>query len=745
MKKGLIELALTLISMAMWGQQADYSKMSSLVRQAVMAQKAKGMDAAKAKTYNPGRQQVITAFVRIDEGVSEPTAVLEEQGCKPLANFGNLYIAEIPLSSLPALSLHKAVKRIEAGRRSTATMDTVTTNINALPIFEGKAPLEQAFTGKGVIMGVMDVGFDLTHPNFYSGDMSEYRIKRLWDHLSTDTVGSSLYVGRDYTTQEELLNLKHSRDGLIMTHGSHTLGTAAGSGHTTQYRGVAYESDICLVSNALTNNAELIDSADHYKYTTATDVLGLKYIFDYADEVGKPCVISLSQGGSEDLYGDSKMYQECVDSLVGPGRIIVAAAGNQSLTSSYFHKPEGTESMGALLYSGEYTNAAMKCRNNTPFTIRTVVYKTNSDRTSVISSDTLLISSTLPLTASDSLYTDTLKSELGDCVIMVAGYPSCYNADEQAFEILIYDISSFSKNIFTSVEVVGEDADVEFYLREGYIIDYPFTNTLTAGEPTHNIFAPSSAKSVICVGATAYRPGVVNSNGTYMQASYGTDGRRATFSSVGPTIDGRTKPDVMAPGVNVISSYNSYYMETNATQNIKNWNVGYTEYNGRQYPWDSDTGTSMAAPVVAGVVALWLEAKPDLTPEEIIEVLNKTCTHYDETMNYPNNEYGYGEIDAYAGLLAILGLSSGIEGLPANRTSANVKLVGNNLHITLPENISNDIRVDIYSTDGVKRMSSQLADGSSEYSINISQLAGGIYVVKLSGDKNINGSELFRK
>ena len=64
---------------------------------------------------------------------------------------------------------------------------------------------------------MQDIGFDLTHPNFYSTDMSRYRIKALWDQLSRDTVGSSLYVGRDYVGQNALLQIGHPVDGLTQT------------------------------------------------------------------------------------------------------------------------------------------------------------------------------------------------------------------------------------------------------------------------------------------------------------------------------------------------------------------------------------------------------------------------------------------------------------------------------------------------------------------------------------------------
>ena len=103
--------------------------------------------------------------------------------------------------------------------------------------------------------------------------------------LSADTIGSTLYVGADYTSEEALLQYAHSRDGLIQTHGTHTLGSAAGSGYNSPYRGVAPGSDICLVSNAVSEDIIFIDSVDYEKYTYATDALGFKYMFDYADGV----------------------------------------------------------------------------------------------------------------------------------------------------------------------------------------------------------------------------------------------------------------------------------------------------------------------------------------------------------------------------------------------------------------------------------------------------------------------------
>ena len=120
-----------------------------------------------APSRNP-RSSSICAFVRINEDADQ---VLKENHCLKLAQFGNIYIASIPLSRLASLSMNKHVTRIEAGQRGTALMDTTHIIQRIDPLYEG-TNLPQAYTGKGVIMGVQDIGFDLTHPNFYVSSVS---------------------------------------------------------------------------------------------------------------------------------------------------------------------------------------------------------------------------------------------------------------------------------------------------------------------------------------------------------------------------------------------------------------------------------------------------------------------------------------------------------------------------------------------------------------------------------------------
>ena len=643
MNRLIVFLLFIFISLSMNAQRPRYEKMSSFVREAMASSLVN-----KQLTRSQSDNRLLTAFVRIDGNSAE---VLKQYGCKELARVGNVSIAAIPLNKLGALSCGKQVKRIETGRRCSVQMDTTRLVVNAEAVYMDEG-LSQTYTGSGVVVGVQDIGFDLTHPNFYSGDMSSYRIKAMWDQLSRDTIGSTLYVGRDYVGKEALLKLGHPLDGETQTHGTHTAGIAAGSGAEgngviSLYRGVACEADLVLVDNAA-DNISLIDPKDYYKYTYATDALGFKYIFDYAERMHQPCVINFSEGSSQDFHGDDQLYYDLLAKLVGPGRIIVSSAGNNGARNSYIHKSFGKERAGAFIMSNE-KRFSCTAKSKQPFTFRVTIYD------NVASPNIVDVSTVNICSARDSLLTDTLSVGGKKYIWRVLAYPNSYDASETAYDFQLSSPSKVGDSPQVSLQVVGRDADIELYRMSGYMFPHTLNPVLDAGDCKYTIFSPSSSPDVICVGSTSYRTQFVNYLGEKKVYDSGRDGIRSPFSAMGPTLDGRIKPDVMAPGQNIISSYSTFFINNPANVNGSvQSDVRHFDYNGRTYAWNSNAGTSMSAPVVAGAIALWLQADPTLTPADCLEIFSKTCTHYDTSLSYPNNIYGYGQIDVAAGLKEVL-------------------------------------------------------------------------------------------
>ena len=643
MNRLIVSILFIFTSLGIIAQRPRYEKMSPFVREAMASALA-----TKQLTRSQSDDRLLTAFVRIDGNAAE---VLRQYGCKELARVGDISIAAIPLSKLGALSCGRQVKRIETGRRCSIQMDTTRLVVNAEKVYTGEG-LSQSYTGRGVVVGVQDIGFDLTHPNFYSADMRQYRIKALWDQLSRDTIGSTLYVGRDYVGREALLELKHPIDGETQTHGTHTAGIAAGSGAegngaVSPYRGMACDADLVLVDNAA-DNASLIDPKDYYKFTYATDALGFKYIFDYAERMHQPCVINFSEGSSQDFHGYDQLYYELLAKLIGPGRIIVSSAGNDGARNSYIHKNIGKERAGAFIMGNE-KRFSCTAKSKQAFTFRVSVYD------NVSSPQIVDISTVNVCNAQDSLLTDSLLVGGKKYKWRVLAYPNSYDTSETAYDFQLSSPSKLGDSPQVSLQVMGRDADIELYRMSGYMFPHSLDPVLDAGDCRYTIFSPSSSPDVICVGSTSYRTQFVNYLGEKKVYDSGQKGIRSSFSAMGPTLDGRIKPDVMAPGQNIISSYSTFFINNpkNVNASVKS-DVRHFEYNGRTYAWNANAGTSMSAPVVTGAIALWLQANPTLTPADCLEIFAKTCTHYDASLSYPNNLYGYGQIDVAAGLREVL-------------------------------------------------------------------------------------------
>ena len=729
MRNLLIVLLTLLYTSVAEAQHADFSKMSPMLRQITLDYQGK---AHRAPIHDNSE---VCAFVRLNKE-EEGHDILKSYGCRSLAQFGQIHIASIPIGSLASLSLDPAVNRIEARQGNTVHMDTTTVLMGGAKAHEGLSPLPQAFTGKGVVVGVQDIGFDLTHPNFYNNTLTDYRIRRFWDFLSTDTIGSELYVGADYTTEEAIKNYAHSRDGLIIPHGTHTLGSAAGSGYNSPYRGMAPGSDICLVSNAVSDDVPLIDQADLYKYTYATDALGFKYIFDYAASRGMPCVISFSEGSPMDFRGDDVLYYEVLDSLTGPGRILVASAGNAGQQVTHIRKPaEINQTNIALLSDGKSVYFSVKGHTDH---YSLLLHMNGPEGASA--ERTLTIPDLYAL--SDTTFTDTLSVGEKPYYITATCYPSCFNSNENVMEVVLKTDTTLGLDYYVGMEVEGPGCEVEIFRGAGYIVP----SEKTFGDNAYSIHSPSSAPSVISVGATGYRTGFTNYLGQYRSYDMGSHGERSDYSSVGPTYDERVKPDVMAPGTNVISSYSSYYLEAKPDARDILSDVEHFDFQGRTYAWNANSGTSMSTPVVAGAIALWLEAKPDLSPSDVLEIIKQTSRHYDPNLEYPNNLYGYGEIDAYAGLLHVLGLSD-VMGLSLYQPSSLTFSLSDDgkLKLTSEETNNRTVNVSIYTTAGslIKSFRKTLTSGTTY--IDLSQLPRGIYAIQVKGsDARDTGSTLIR-
>ncbi|MCF0188502.1 MAG: S8 family serine peptidase, partial [Bacteroidaceae bacterium] len=204
-------------------------------------------------------------------------------------------------------------------------------------------------------------------------------------------------------------------------------------------------------------------------------------------------------------------------------------------------------------------------------------------------------------------------------------------------------------------------------------------------------------------------------------------GKASFFSSLGPTADGRIKPDVAAPGALIISAVNKKYYQFDPDVTAARF---LDDTTGEYYYYDVDVGTSMSAPMVTGTIATWLQARPNLTPDEARQVIIASAKHDKYAPEEPNNITGYGKIAASAGLTEVLRLNDldGIEGYGATDDTPKVWLDATTraLNIVTPSAAS----LTITSLSGTRLLVRTLVPGLTV--IDTASLPSGIHAVALA-------------
>ena len=723
MKKRLMPLVVALLTgTAAFAQSgADIGKVSPHLRDLVAAQSTKDCAAGSVDAL---------ATLTVPCVAQE---FFERHGCQLIDSIGGIYIVRLPLAEVAALSNNDTLARLEAERMprlAEAPMDVTPVQVNAAGVYAGTG-LPQAYTGAGVAAGVFDVYFDFTHPAFLDS-VGDLRVKYYYDCQWPNTDGT---FGRALTDAAAIAALEHSQNTRNGLHGSHVAGIMAGSS-VGQYQGMAPDADLYLADF----NSDREQFANPDANTSATAVLGFKRIFDQAEADGKPCVVNFSSGESIILTSQRVLEGEAMQALTGPGRIIVSSAGNDGTRACYLEKGTDDLQAGAGICNGLYGGQIIDIDLVTPGNQYVRFDFMGMGLTGGGIEGTITFN-TDSIDASGSQFNTTVSA--GDVLLDVV------RTTFQDPRGTVYHIHGTMPNpvyllLCGATVLLTGSSPAWMYSDIAYS---PFLNVssvpqYSCAKEGYSITWPAVLPGIIAAGATGYKNTFVNIDGHTNDdvVSFAPDaaGRITKFSSCGPTFDGRTKPDVVAPGMNIASACNSFYTDLEGVRRNMTWSM---DYNGKTYYYIAESGTSMASPVVAGTIALWLQAKPDLTPQQALEVISRTATHPVDTLTYPNNIYGYGQIDAYAGLLEVLNLPVAIPELSRVQPQGVVFRVENRL-LYADFGSAQPMRVvfNIYSLDGRLMLTR-----SGQNSVDLSALKAGVYAVQLITDsKQTTGSTLIR-
>ncbi len=720
----------------------DRHKMSDYLCELVNTSTPNFVKGVHGRRYNS-----VTTLVKFyQDGCASP--VSESYGCQLIDSIGQIYFVRVPIDKLGPLSLDSRVMRIDAHEMPKPAMDEVPIRVGASISWSGTLPLPQAFTGEGVLAGVVDIGFDFTHPMFLDKD-GKSRILQFYAPV-TDADGA--FHWSTYNSHE-IMKLKHSPFATHQYHGTHVASIMAGSavaGENGNYSGIAPKSDIVLVEFGT-------DSVGSSKSlaTTADLVLYIKRLFDEAGALNRPCVVNLSAGGYVPITDDMSIEDDAIESMLGAGRILVTSAGNDGNWNATLSKKENVNEVWAQFYgvdeigqinlekSGRYSSQAhadqIVCYlvTDNPQTIHFHFPEIVHSRLRQVKAITITTDS-IDLVADNEeefCIEDTIP--YGHVMIYASRKPETNRFYGFVIKIENYEDVSFSNYIASQpiiISISGEHP-CELYTSP---YDTPFIppSKETGFEvvegsitPAHTIGWPASVDDAIAIGNLCTRSWASRSNEIL-----------DSTSSQGPSWTGHQKPEAVAPGVNIRAAYDCFF---GVDGNVSHFYDTIKDGQDNEHYILSTSGTSMSSPIVAGAIALWLQAKPDLTPEEIKEVLSETCSHPVDGEEYPNNRYGYGEIDVYRGLLHILGLPDRIENLSAHQpTNVRFHLSGRFLTVVEAETLSpitESVSITVYSIAGRK------LKATSGNSIDLSNLPHGVYAIQVKTDKKeTTGSTLVR-
>jgi hypothetical protein len=181
-------------------------------------------------------------------------------------------------------------------------------------------------------------------------------------------------------------------------------------------------------------------------------------------------------------------------------------------------------------------------------------------------------------------------------------------------------------------------------------LGYPWA---VSGDTRMTVSDQSSARSAISVGAYTSKGSFTNISGASLSYGGAITGKIAPFSSLGPVMGNRVKPDIAGPGFGLVSGISSYDTSYGPTGDNYSSVISKTTIDGRDYSYAIAAGTSMSSPAVAGIIAMMLQMNPLLTPDSALSILARTAITDSHTGTLPtagNNTWGHGKANAYKAL-----------------------------------------------------------------------------------------------
>lgn len=652
--------------------------------------------------YKTNGHLLIAVLAKINSAFNKAHAI--EDGFEVGAIIGSIVSMRMPLYLLREGFSYPGIDYIEVAEKIAPELDGAIKDIRADLVHKG-IDLPQPYTGKNVIIGIVDWGFDYTHPMFYDTTLDHTRIMAAWDQVKViGTPPAGFSHGAAYTDPDQLAEAQHDTlSPLTDYHATHVAGIAGGSGAGTKYRGVGFESDFLF--SQMRNDVS--SSLDAYQW-----------MYNISQATGKRLVVNNSWGNYRlfPLDGTSLLSQ-AIDAFSDLGVVFVFSAGNNGNINFHLKKDFVNDSVRTRIGGFDYVNdhdlwgqsIAMWGEPGNSFSVQLRILNDQNQ---------LLVQSDLINTASAAAYIDTFLITGADTIFYHVTTDAAHPLNGRPQMTL--DIQSKNAALKKILYAEASSGTVHFWNTR--------LTTYGIGNWGFGFTAPTTGYVNGDKNYGIGHPGVTNS--VITAAAHETNFLLTSFSSYGPRMDDVLKPDISAPGLNIISSFNSFSKE-NVTP------VTSVSFHGKDYEFIKLSGTSMSAPLVTGTVALILEANPLLSAAEVKQIIINSARTDGLTGTIGpegNNRWGHGKLDAYKAIQIITG-SSAIGDIS---TSDNY----------LFPNPAQDV---VYVTDELQgnetyrlnRMDgATIAIGPFEGSLSVKDLPAGMYILRIENANRFHAHKL---
>lgn len=758
----MVGISLTMATGHVGAQTAPQGKLSPMVN-ALVARQHEAANSRQAWQTDT-KPALLLVRVHRDADASEVERQIEATGAEVKSAIGRMLMVAATAQQLLDIAAIEGVRLIEKPARLQQKLDNSrqATHVNEVQTGSG-AQLPQAYQGEDVIIGIIDGGFDATHPAF-KDEEGRLRVKAAYCPGMTNGKGKKAMVdgkeleGTLFDTPELLLDTTCFKDNGHY-HGTHVAGCAAASPVGT-VKGITGGS-----LAGMAPKAELIfcdvtpDDAQSEKYEdmdtnpeTLNTMCALNYIADYAQKAGKPFMVTMSMnshnGTHDGTSGESHVYKEFCDK----GYVMTISTGNEGDEKCHVHKTvDGEHPLKVLSDVRSDFSVFNFLFTDKPAYIRFFVYDEDKEMelatTAFHELKNGLLSKAFLMDGSEDVGTDALSADLksmlasrytssGGGLMVVNGIGSAEAPDGSPRVMTQTVIQSKGKFNFIQQQLGIEIRSSVAAEERGWIEGAEFLDLEGFDQASSDVSVGELNTTDVPIGVGAWVASnlIVDSPGEEPNPDEDFNvGEVAPFSSYGTDYAGHIHPFVVAPGVCIYSAGNSFYEdgmyeghEVSHIQSFDNQFSGQTA--SRKYAWIKSNGTSMATPIAAGIIALWLQAAHDmgrtLTNDDVKELIRKSADTDDNTAK-AGIRAGYGKINAYKGILEVLGLPTAIPSLSKNLPEhITFRLVGNVLYA---DGADDGTPVTVYSLSGNVLQNTTVHQGR----ISLSGIHQGVYAIQV--------------